>query len=214
MAHVPTLVGDFAEECSNRALRFRHAIALIDAANADDPNKTPDRGQMRPTELVYGERMSKTLDRLYPAASELLALASRAQHICRWTLSRSTYPDGRIGYLRWRSDLKKQHAEQAAAILDTSGYDSAEIARVTSLIRKENLKTDVEAQALEDVACVVFLEHYFADFAEKHDAEKIVAILRKTWGKMSETGRQGALALDFSPEVGALIEQALAEDQE
>ncbi len=212
MAHVPTLVGDFAEENANRALRFRHAIALIDAANADDPNKTPDRGQMRPAELVYGERMSKTLDRLYPSASELLALAARAQHICRWTVSRSSYPEGRIGYLRWRTDLKKQHAEQTATILDTSGYDGAEIARVQSLVRKENLKTDAEAQALEDVACVVFLEYYFAGFSEKHDTDKIIAILRKTWRKMSETGRQGALALEFSPEVGALIERALAED--
>lgn len=209
MAQIPTLASDIEEDCAHNALRFRHAIALIDAANADDPNEIEDRGRMRPAELVYGERMSKTLNQLYPDASELLSLAARAQHICRWTVPRNRYPDGRIGYLRWRTDLKKQHADHAGAILLRSGYEPDEVERVRSLIRKERLKTDPEAQALEDVACIVFLEHYFVAFAAKHDRDNIIAILRKTWAKMSAHGHASALALEFDPAIAGLIALAL-----
>ncbi len=192
--------------------RFWRAVERIDDANAEDPNQAGDKGRMRPAELVYSERMTRALARLYPDASELLGLAARAQHIRRWTVPRADYPEGRVGYRRWRSDLKGRHAELAGRILADCGYGAEEIARVRSLIRKEHLKTDREAQALEDVVCLVFLEHYFADFARKHDAEKLVVILRKTWAKMSETGRSAALALHFEPAIGELIERALASE--
>lgn len=190
--------------------RFWRAIARIDDANAEDPNRIDDLGGARPAELVYSERMTRTLARLYPDASELLGLAARAQHIRRWTVPRSDYPQDRIGYRRWRNELKHRHAEMAGRILADCGYREEEIARVGSLIRKEHLKTDPEAQALEDVVCLVFLEHYFADFSRKHEAEKLVTILRKTWTKMSDTGQTAALALPFEPEIKDLIERALA----
>lgn len=191
--------------------RLATAFAAIDVANAEDASRVDVGGDGRPAELVYGERMSQVLGDLYPEASEALQLAARAQHIRRWTVPRETYPMDRTGYLRWRSDLKRRHADMAGEIMRAVGYDAAEIARVGSLIRKERLKQDAESQALEDVACIVFLKHYIDEFVAKHDDAKLISILRKTWAKMSPVGHQAALALPFSPRVGDLVGRALAD---
>ncbi len=188
--------------------RFAQAIAEFDAQNAQDPNRDPQSG--RPKELVYAEQMTRWLEKLAPSASETLRLAVRAQHIKRWKIPRSHYPMNCIGYLKWRTDLKNFHAALAGAILGELGYGEGTIARVQALLRKERLKQDSEAQTLEDVICLVFLENYFADFAKQHDAEKIVDILRKTWKKMSENGQKAALGLAMPPEAGALVKKALS----
>jgi hypothetical protein len=83
------------------------------------------------------------------------------------------------------------------------------VARVGSLIRKERFKLDPEAQLLEDVACLVFLENYLADFTRGHDEAQVVEIVRKTWNKMSERGHAAALVLPLSRAARTLIEKAL-----
>jgi hypothetical protein len=186
----------------NDTSRFDQAVRLIDDANGQDPHGK---------ELLYSRRMSQWLDRIEPGASEALRLAARAQHVRRWTIPRSDYPMDRLGYLKWRTTLYKFHADEAAAILRGVGYDEATITRVGSLIRKERLKADLEAQTLEDVICLVFLENYFAEFAQQHDEEKVVGILRKTWKKMSDRGRGVALTLDMPAEARRLVERALTE---
>lgn len=190
--------------------RFVKVIAAIDAANASDPSKVTVDGRREPSEVVYSRRMSAMLDRVYPDASELLKVAARAQHIERWTSPRSSYPDGRIGYLRWRTDLKNYHAVRAGELMGKFGYDSESIARAQSLIRKERLKYDAEAQALEDVICLVFLEDYFAEFAPRHDEAKVIDILRKTWAKMSPKAQAAALALDLPEGARSLVARALS----
>jgi hypothetical protein len=189
--------------------KFIRAIAAFDAANSEDPNRELRDGVEQPKELAYSRHMSEWLERLAPNASEALRLAVRAQHIRRWTVPRSDYPMDRPGYLRWRAALAKFHAEAAGRILREAGYDEDSIRRVGSLIRKERLKLDPEAQLLEDVACLVFLENYFADFARHHDEAQVVEIVRKTWKKMSERGHAAALALPLSPHARALVEKAL-----
>lgn len=186
------------------------AISRIDAANAEDPNRSLVDGQPVPHELHYARRMTQWLERLEPGASDALRLAVRCQHLRRWMIPRSQYPMTRAGYHRWRADLGRFHAEKAAEILGGVGYDGATVARVQSLVRKEGLKTDPETQTLEDAACLVFLEDEFGDFAARHDEEKIVNILVRTWGKMSQRGRAAALALDLPAPQRALIEKALA----
>ncbi|MEM7221810.1 MAG: DUF4202 family protein [Pseudomonadota bacterium] len=194
--------------------RIRRAIAAFDDVNRLDPNKVPGDQGPSPKELVYGWRMTAWLEKLYPEASEALRLAARCQHIERWRIPRGDYPDGRAGYLKWRSDLKAFHAERGGAILRAlGGFDSETVARVEALVRKERLKLDPEAQALEDVACLVFLEDHFAAFAEQHERAKIVSILRKTWRKMSPRGRAAALELDLPPEAGDLVAEALAKGE-
>lgn len=191
--------------------RFHKAITRIDAANAEDPGHIEAGGVMRPSELVYGERMSAALERLYPDASEPLKLAARAQHIRRWTVPRSGYPMDRSGYHRWRNELKRKHGEWAGEILASCGYSADEIARVAALIRKEGLKSDPEAQALEDTACLVFLENYCEAFAEKHEEDKLLLIFARTWSKMSDHGRAMARASTLPARVRHLLETALAQ---
>jgi hypothetical protein len=191
--------------------RFNAAIARFDAANADDPTTEVFQGAVYPKELLYAQRMTAWLDKIAPEASEALRLAVRCQHIQRWTIPRHTYAMDRHGYLRWRTTLAKFHADTAAVILRDVGYDDAAIQRVQTLLRKERLKRDPEVQCLEDVICLVFLEHYLAAFATQHDEVKVLDILRKTWTKMSPRGHEVALTLPMSPEARRLVEQALAE---
>lgn len=196
---------------SQRDGRFTEAVRRLDAANAADPNVTVAGGEPVPHELHYARRMTQWLERLEPGASEALRLAVRCQHLQRWLIPRSQYPMTRAGYHRWRTDLGRFHADRAAEILRGVGYDDATIGRVQSLVRKEGLKTDPETQTLEDAACLVFLEEEFGEFADRHEQAKVVNILVRTWGKMSERGRAAALALDLPAPQRALIGKALAQ---
>lgn len=176
--------------------RFARAIACVDAANALDPNREEVDGRSRPKELLYAERLTAMLARFAPDGSETLKVAARCQHVERWTIPRSDYPLTRTGYEQWRARLRDFHAERAGAIMLEVGYDAATIARVGALIRKERLKVDAEAQALEDVVALVFMESYLGDFVARHasyDEAKLVDILRKTARKMSSRGREFAL---------------------
>ena len=189
--------------------RFREAIVRFDRANAEDPNVEMVDGASHPKELLYAQRMSDALERFAPESSEVVRLAARCQHIRRWTVPRDSYPEGRDGYRRWRTDLGRFHAETAGGILQEAGYDDETVGRVQALLRKERLKADPEVQLLEDVICLVFLSHYLAAFAAQHEDEKVVGILRKTWRKMSDRGRAAALDLDLAPELRGLVTRAV-----
>lgn len=191
--------------------RLDAAFARIDEANAQDPNLERLDGQDFPKELLYGRRMSATLATFAPDADDAVKLAARAQHVQRWKIPRSDFPMDRKGYLAWRQKLYGMHAELAGEILREVGYDDATITRVGTLLRKKCLKTDPDVQLLEDVICLVFLEHYFAEFSVKHDDAKVIDILRKTWAKMSPRGHEAALALPMGEE-RRLVERALAAD--
>jgi hypothetical protein len=115
----------------------------------------------------------------------------------------------RAGYLRWRQDLKKFHAQKATAILKKVGYSEDTIDKVVFLLEKKKLKKNEDTQTLEDVICLVFLEYYFEAFAQKHPEEKIIDILQKTWRKMSEKGRNAALKLPLSKQSHDLIFKAV-----
>ncbi|SEG02885.1 protein of unknown function [Algoriphagus boritolerans DSM 17298 = JCM 18970] len=189
-------------------------MELIDQINAEDPVKEIGNGKSFPKELLYSLRMTKKLEDFAPEASEHLKIAARAQHIGRWRIQRSAYPMDRTGYLTWREELKKMHAETAGNLLFEAGYEAEFIAKVKFLIRKKQLKTDLETQTLEDVVCLVFLENYLEEFTAKHDEEKVRDILKKTWGKMSEKGHKAALQLNFSPECLRIIQEALLQNND
>jgi hypothetical protein len=190
--------------------RFAEAFRLFDAANSEDPNReTDDHGQPIAKELLYAQRMTACLDRVAPDAPEAVQLAARAQHIRRWHIPRSDYPLTRPAYHQWRNALKKYHAELAGQLLAQAGYEAAMIERVQELLQKQRLKDDPETQLLEDVICLVFLEHYFLPFAAQHPEEKVIEIVQKTWPKMTERGHALALQLPFTPEARALVNKAL-----
>jgi hypothetical protein len=180
--------------------RFQDAIARFDAANAQDP---------RGLELPYAQRLSAWVERLAPDASEELRLAARAQHICRWMVPRDSYPPGRIGYLKWREDLKHFHACKAGEILREVGYEDSVISRTQDLIRKRNFPHSPDGRILEDALCLVFLETQFAETTAKTGDEKMIGILQKTWRKMTPQAQQIALTIPMTAECRGLVEKAL-----
>ncbi|KAE8846721.1 hypothetical protein HRS9122_03628 [Pyrenophora teres f. teres] len=169
---------------------YTKALAAIDAAHALDPNKVTIDGTEVPYELHYAQKCTSYLTKRSPTASEPLRLAIRAQHFRRWEVPRSSYPMTRPSYHAWRSFLKTRQASLVEAICLESGFSAEDAATVGALIRKEGLKVNEETMVLEDVACLVFLDDQFEAFEKEHDEEKIVGILRKTWGKMSQEGKR------------------------
>lgn len=190
--------------------KLLEAFKLFDAANVQDPNKESFEGKLYPKELLYAQRMTDILNEFEPDASEALKLTVRCQHICRWEIPRESYEMNRIGYLKWRQELKKFHAEKAITILRKVGYGEDIIDRVSFLLLKKQLKKDEETQTLEDVVCLVFLTYYYEPFLIKHDDDKISSILQKTWKKMSQKGHKAALALAFSERGTELVSKALS----
>ena len=193
--------------------RFEAALRAFDAANAEDPSSIQDDGAARPRELVQAERLSRWVLRREPAASEALLLAARCQHLRRWVIPRSSFPDGRVGYLKWRTELGRFHAAEAERILRSVGYDEATIAQVKKLNLKQGLRSDPSTQVIEDALCLSFLEHELAEFAAKHEREKVVDILRKTWKKMSPRGHELALELSLPQNVTELIRAAVVQSE-
>ncbi|MEK7303302.1 MAG: DUF4202 family protein, partial [Pseudomonadota bacterium] len=53
-------------------------------------------------------------------------------------------------------------------MLAKAGYDDAFIARVAQAVGKKSLKTNPDTRLLEDVAGLVFLEHYLPGFVDRH----------------------------------------------
>ena len=183
--------------------RFNDTIASFDTMNAQDPNLLTIDGKQQPKELVYAKRLSEMLARYAPDASEALNLATRAQHIQRWVSPRSDYPMTKQGYMQWRSNLKKHHAEVASKVMQEHGYNAAAIQQVASLLQKENLHANADTQTLEDVIVLAFLEHDLDAFVTKYSdysEEKFLTILRKSYMKMSDKGRAAALSLITIPE--------------
>jgi hypothetical protein len=193
--------------------RLSRAIAAFRALNAQDPNRIRDGASERPKELVAAERLAGWVARLEPSASEALVLASHCQHLCRWELPRGDFPDGRIGYLSWRKALARRHADRAAAVLRDAGYGDELIAEVRAINLKQGLHANPDTQTMEDALCLSFLEFELDEFAGKHEDDKVVDIIQKTWGKMSERGHAKALELAPSlPQTSArLVQRALSE---
>lgn len=189
---------------------FELAFEKFDAANAQDPRQWAEDGRSMPQELFFAEQHTKWVLKLEPGASDALLLASRCQHLCRWEIPRKSYPMDRAGYLTWRSDLKKFHAEKAGEILREVGYEDAMVERVQELNLKKNMRNDSECQTLEDALCLAFMEHQFDDLIDDTEESKMVKIVQKTWNKMSEQGHEEALKLALSDKALAIVQKALA----
>lgn len=190
--------------------RLATALAAIDAANADDPHTIVVDGVERPKEQAHAEMMTEWVRRLDPDCTDEQVLAARAHHLRRWSIPRASYPEGRAGYLRWRTALKKQHAEEVGAILRAAGYDDAAAERVGQIVRKQGLGHDPAVQTHEDALCLVFLQTQFDELAEQLGDDKTIDVLRKTAAKMSPAGLEAAQGLAFSPAGADLLARALS----
>lgn len=189
--------------------RLDVAIAAIDAANADDPYTIVIDGVERPKELAHAELMTQWVRRLSSDPSDEQLIAARAHHLRRWSIPRDDFPRDRGGYLRWRTALKRQHADDVAGIMREAGYDDAAIQRAQAIVRKSGLGRDPEVQVHEDALCLVFLATQFDELAERVDEDKMIDILRKTAAKMSPDALEAAGELPLSDTGASLLARAL-----
>lgn len=189
--------------------KLEKAFELFDAYNKQDPHAISWKGVTYPAEYFYALQLYDWVKKLEPTAGEVLLLASRSQHIGRWKSPREDYPAGKAGYYKWRINLAGFHADTAGTLMLEAGYDDNDVKAVQSIIRKENLRSNPGVQVMEDALCLVFLQFQFEDFIAKHEDEKVITILKRTWGKMSERGREAALSLSFSQRGKELLEKAL-----
>lgn len=200
--------------------KLEDVLSSIDDINKEDSNFTLSDGINYPKELIYGQRMTDCLMQYWPRANEFLQIAVRAQHIKRWHLKRSEFEQGKAGYYQWRITLGKFHAELTANIMIEQGYGEKQAKETASIICKENLKNKTssqlhsDSQTLEDVACLVFLKHYFDEFATKYleqdNEAKIIRIVKLTWKKMSEDAHNIALQLSLPEHLAVIVKKALA----
>lgn len=190
--------------------QLHSVLTAIDDINSEDPNTTIVNGKNQPKELLYGQYMSTCINQYWPEASELLQIAVRAQHIKRWHLKRTEFDAGKAGYLKWRIEQGKFHAELTKNLMLQHGYSEEDAETTAKLLRKEKIKSNPDTQILEDVACLVFLQHYFDEFSAKHTEEKIIRILQLTWRKMSDQAHEIALKLALPDHLAILVGKALA----
>ncbi len=190
--------------------QLQNVLNAIDTINEADVNVTVVDGISQPKELVYGRYMTACLEKYWPDADEHLQIAVRAQHVKRWQLKRADFPDGKQGYLTWRKALGLYHAATAKAVMLAHGYSDLDAEATAVIIRKQNLKSNSNSQTLEDVACLVFLQYYFDEFAAKHKEHKIIRIVQLTWRKMSTQGQEIALSLNLPAHLAKLVGKALA----
>lgn len=194
---------------------YDKTVSLMDAANSEDPNIEMADGKAWPKELLYSHRMADMLERYQPAADDVARLAIRGQHIQRWKSPRDAYPINRDGYFKWRTSLYKFHADTVAALMQQAGYDDTALERVKKAVGKLGIKVNADTQLLEDVASLVFIEHYMQAFADRHpeyDEEKWINIIRRTWLKMSADAHEFALSggIQLPEPLVPLIQQAVS----
>ncbi len=189
---------------------IEQAFRRFDEMNSRDPKQIEVDGTRRPRELSLALSLYSWVKRVQPQAGPALLLASRCQHLMRFSMPRSEYPEGRVGYLKWRKELSRKHADLATKELFDVGFDQAVIDQVRKINLKQELKTDPDCQAMEDALCLSFLEQEYPVFCDKHGDEKVIDIVRKTWRKMSERGHKLALELPLEGRAKDLVEKALS----
>jgi hypothetical protein len=190
---------------------FKRAASQFDSAHREDPETVMAHGSVIPRACLYHQRLDYWVVHLDENASEPLRLAVHCQHLRRWMIPRSDYPEGRTGYRSWRRALSDFHVQEANSILLDAGYDDTTISRVRDFLTKKNLQRDPEMQLFEDAICLVFFETELADFSGKHDRDRLIRILRKIWMKMSENGREVAqqLAQQLPNKLHDLFDEAI-----
>ncbi len=184
------------------------ACAALDGANATDPKKNADG---RADALRYADGISRWVQRLIVEPSPELLIAARGQHLERWVIPRASFPEGKAGYFRWRKAVQVRQGERVCELL-RGLVDDGRNERVAMLVAKAVPAGDPEAQALEDAACLVFLEQEIAGFAAAHGdytAEHYITILRKTWVKMSPQAQDLARGLHLEQPFADLVKAAL-----
>jgi hypothetical protein len=183
----------------------------IDQINHRDPRMEAVDGEKVPKEWIYGIRMTHWLEKMNPDANDAVKIASRGQHIARWEIPRTQYPQGKAGYYQWRTSLYRFHGEKLAELMIEFDYPLELVQQVRHILLKKDMKTNPDTQCVEDVAALVFLSHYLEHFVQREDmtSEKLIPIIQKTWAKMSEPARRMAKNIPFNNEIDPIVNEAL-----
>lgn len=194
---------------------FEQVITSIDEANNQDPNYELVDDQKQAKEHIYAKRMTQMLNRFAPKADELMHIAVRGQHIERWRSPRSDFPMNKQGYHQWRSALYEFHAGRVVELMQQAGYEKQACERVYNAVAKKQIKRNPDSQLVEDIASLVFIEHYMLAFAQSkpdYDEQKWIGILQRTWQKMSPQAHDFVLAghITLPAPLVPLIEKALS----
>ncbi len=195
--------------CGLSSSRFAAAVIAIDTANAADPTSVVVRGSTHPLALVHGQIAAEWVARLHPDADETWLLAARAHHLRRWEVPRTDYAPGKAGYLKWKRDQRVRHATDVGSLLAEVEYPSDEIERVQALVRRDHLATDSGSQAVEDAACLVFIETQLADVSTKLEHDHLVDVIRKTAKKMSPVALAAVSTIPLGEHEQTLLAAAL-----
>ncbi len=187
----------------------KKAIQQLSAAHLQDPNMETWNNEIYPAEWLYIQRITEKLETFEPDASIELIIAANCQHLYRWEIERNSFPEGRIGYHKWRNYLSEYQAMKARGIILNAGFDSDFADLVKIIVKKENIFSNAEAQTLEDVVCLVFMEYYLDEFVQEKSELNMSTIILKTWNKMSEKGHQEAMKIKFSDATLPVIKKAL-----
>lgn len=197
--------------CGLSSARFAAAVIAIDTANAADPTSVVVRGSAHPLALVHGQLAAEWVARLHPDPNETWLLAARAHHLRRWELPRTDYAPGKSGYLKWKRDQRVRHAVDVGSLLAEVEYGPDVIERVQALVRRDHLSTDPGSQAVEDAACLVFIETQLADVSIKLEHDHLVEVIRKTAKKMSPAALAAVSTIPLGEPEQALLAAALTE---
>ena len=179
------------------------AVKLINEILKEDPKKEA---------LIYSQQCFEWLRKLNPKYTEAQEIGARCQHFRRWDIPREDFPMDKKGYYQWRIKLYSYQADKTAEVLINAGYSEEFINEVKNMVAKKNLRKNENSQLIEDVACLVFLEHYIQPFvsAKDYSEEKWIKIIQKTWAKMSDKAHKFALKINYPTSILTLIQKALA----
>ena len=189
-------------------MKYNDALKLIDKAHNEDPAYVTIDGNKVSDEFLYSERMLNQLLAYYPDSNPFIKLSAKCHHLKRWEVDRKLYPMDKQGYFNWRRVVAKHQLNIAKEILTKAEFSEEEIDKVISCLKKENIKRIPEAQIIEDVACMVFIQFYLEEFAKPHQDDKVIDILYKTMLKMSDPGIETCKKLPLSNKVAHLVKKA------
>ncbi len=139
--------------------RYEAAVAAIDAANAADPTIVDVRGRAAchwPSPTA-GWPLSGSSNWSIDAGRDVAARSSRPSPAAVGGAPRHV-SRGPAGYLRWRKDQKVRHAARRGRSACARWVRGDEIERVQATRPPRHLAVDAGAQAVEDAACLVFIE--------------------------------------------------------
>lgn len=139
--------------------RQAHSTGSSSTAKSDitKDDGSLDDDEVKQDELAYADAMERWITTLIndtPNAEsriaeikggrDILILAARCQHLERFKSARSSYPEGKAGYLKWRRDLYTIQSNRAKELLIQAGVSEEEGENVRIWVSKTDLKPGKE----------------------------------------------------------------------